>query len=224
MWFITALLVILVFLLLVVIMDTSMKLALMITTLYNYDSKKLFIPACLTVIIWGLLILACFRSINKSLDYNAVDMLFSMLFDKTIIEGYKGMFARSIISTFLVGTVLQSFTYYSVNINYQKVTGTIRFSLKKLFKALIEKIFKKKNNNTINMDDSNIQNHKRKGRLSSNIKALAEVKREPKKLTFPRAILTSVISVLFTLLICYGLFIIGTLLSGKVMNIIGKIL
>ena len=116
MWFITALLVILVFLLLVVIMDTSMKLALMITTLYNYDSKKLFIPACLTVIIWGLLILACFRTINKSLDYNAVDMLFSMLFDKTIIEGYKGMFARSIISTFLVGTVLQSCTYYSVNI------------------------------------------------------------------------------------------------------------
>ncbi|MBR2785537.1 MAG: hypothetical protein IKD74_06100 [Clostridia bacterium] len=222
MWFITALLVILVFLLLVVIMDTSMKLALMITTLYNYDSKKLFIPACLTVIIWGLLILACFRTINKSLDYNAVDMLFSMLFDKTIIEGYKGMFARSIISTFLVGTVLQSFTYYSVNINYQKVTGTIRFSLKKLFKAIIEKIFKKKNNDVVDANASVIS--KRRGRLSSNIKALAEVKREPKKLTFPRAILTSVISVLFTLLICYGLFKIGTLLSGKVMTIIGKIL
>ena len=222
MWFITALLVILVFLLLVVIMDTSMKLALMITTLYNYDSKKLFIPACLTVIIWGLLILACFRSINKSLDYNAVDMLFSMLFDKTIIEGYKGMFARSIISTFLVGTVLQSFTYYSVNINYQKVTGTIRFSLKKLFKSIIEKIFKKKNNDVVDANASVVS--KRRGRLSSNIKALAEVKREPKKLTFPRAILTSVISVLFTLLICYGLFKIGTLLSGKVMTIIGKIL
>lgn len=222
MWFITALLVILVFLLLVVIMDTSMKLALMITTLYNYDSKKLFIPACLTVIIWGLLILACFRTINKSLDYNAVDMLFSMLFDKTIIEGYKGMFARSIISTFLVGTVLQSFTYYSVNINYQKVTGTIRFSLKKLFKAIIEKIFKKKNNDVVDANASVVS--KRRGRLSSNIKALAEVKREPKKLTFPRAILTSVISVLFTLLICYGLFKIGTLLSGKVMTIIGKIL
>ena len=222
MWFITALLVILVFLLLVVIMDTSMKLALMITTLYNYDSKKLFIPACLTVIIWGLLILACFRTINKSLDYNAVDMLFSMLFDKTIIEGYKGMFARSIISTFLVGTVLQSFTYYSVNINYQKVTGTIRFSLKKLFKAIIEKLFKKKNNDVVDANASVVS--KRRGRLSSNIKALAEVKREPKKLTFPRAILTSVISVLFTLLICYGLFKIGTLLSGKVMTIIGKIL
>ena len=222
MWFITALLVILVFLLLVVIMDTSMKLALMITTLYNYDSKKLFIPACLTVIIWGLLILACFRTINKSLDYNAVDMLFSMLFDKTIIEGYKGMFARSIISTFLVGTVLQSFTYYSVNINYQKVTGTIRFSLKKLFKAIIEKIFKKKNNDVVDANASVVS--KRRGRLSSNIRALAEVKREPKKLTFPRAILTSVISVLFTLLICYGLFKIGTLLSGKVMTIIGKIL
>lgn len=222
MWFITALLVILVFLLLVVIMDTSMKLALMITTLYNYDSKKLFIPACLTVIIWGLLILACFRTINKSLDYNAVDMLFSMLFDKTIIEGYKGMFARSIISTFLVGTVLQSFTYYSVNINYQKVTGTIRFSLKKLFKAIIEKIFKKKNNDVVDANTSVVS--KRRGRFSSNIKALAEVKREPKKLTFPRAILTSVISVLFTLLICYGLFKIGTLLSGKVMTIIGKIL
>ena len=43
MWLLIALVAILVFLLLVVIMDTSMKLALMITTLYNYDTKKLFI-------------------------------------------------------------------------------------------------------------------------------------------------------------------------------------
>lgn len=209
MWLITALLVILVFLLLVVIMDTSMKLALMITTLYNYDSKKLFIPACLTVIIWGLLILACFNTINKSLDNNAVDMLFSMLFDKTLIQGYEGVFARALISTFLVGTVLQSFTYYSVNINYQKVTGTIRFSLKKLINALLDKIFKNRA-------------QKRKQRQGANANsALTEVARGPRKLTFIRAIITSVISVLFTLLICYGLFIIGTLLSDKVMSFLG---
>ena len=89
MWLITALLVILVFLLLVVIMDTSMKLALMITTLYNYDSKKLFIPACLSVIVWALLILACFNTINKSLDNNAVDMLFSMIFDRSLKKNHR---------------------------------------------------------------------------------------------------------------------------------------
>ena len=42
MWLITALLVVVIFLLLVIIMDTAMKLALMITTLYNYDTKKTF--------------------------------------------------------------------------------------------------------------------------------------------------------------------------------------
>ena len=145
MWLITALLVILVFLLLVVIMDTSMKLALMITTLYNYDSKKLFIPACLSVIVWALLILACFNTINKSLDNNAVDMLFSMIFDRSLINGYVGVFVKALLSTFIVGTILQSFTYYSVNINYQKFGGTIRFSIKKLFKAIFSKIFKKNN-------------------------------------------------------------------------------
>ena len=61
MWLITALLAILIFLLLVVIMDTAMKLALMITTLYNYDTKKLFIPAVLTVILWGILYVILIR-------------------------------------------------------------------------------------------------------------------------------------------------------------------
>ena len=211
MWLITALLVILVFLLLVVIMDTSMKLALMITTLYNYDSKKLFIPACLSVIVWGLLLLACFNTINKSLDNNAVDMLFSMIFDKTLIEGYVGVFVKALLSTFIVGTLLQSLTYYAVNINYQKVGGTIRFSLKKFFKAIFAKIFKNRNK----------EESSRKG-FGSSTYALTEVERGPKKLTFLRAILTSVISVLFTLVMCYALFMIGTLLSGKVMSFLGK--
>ena len=216
MWLITALLVILVFLLLVVIMDTSMKLALMITTLYNYDSKKLFIPACLSVIVWALLILACFNTINKSLDNNAVDMLFSMIFDRSLINGYVGVFVKALLSTFIVGTILQSFTYYSVNINYQKVGGTIRFSIKKLFKAIFSKIFKK---NNIDENDTTGRCGKR-----SITYALTEVEHEPKKLTFPRAILTSVISVLFTIVMCYALFMIGTLLSDKVMDILGKIL
>ena len=216
MWLITALLVILVFLLLVVIMDTSMKLALMITTLYNYDSKKLFIPACLSVIVWALLILACFNTINKSLDNNAVDMLFSMIFDRSLINGYVGVFVKALLSTFIVGTILQSFTYYSVNINYQKVGGTIRFSIKKLFKAIFSKIFKKNN-----IDENDTVG--RRGKRSITY-ALTEVEHEPKKLTFPRAILTSVISVLFTIVICYALFMIGTLLSDKVMDILGKIL
>lgn len=216
MWLITALLVILVFLLLVVIMDTSMKLALMITTLYNYDSKKLFIPACLSVIVWGLLILACFNTINKSLDNNAVDMLFSMIFDRSLINGYVGVFVKALLSTFIVGTILQSLTYYSVNINYQKVGGTIRFSIKKLFKAIFSKLFKK--NNKIENETTG-----RRGKRSITY-ALTEVEHEPKKLTFLRAILTSVISVLFTLVMCYALFMLGTLLSDNIMGILGKIL
>ena len=48
--------------------------------------------------------------------------------------------------------------------------------------------------------------------------ALSEVQRGPKKLTFIRAIITSVISMLITLAVCYGLFMIGTLLSNKVIT------
>ena len=140
MWLITALLVILIFLLLVVIMDTSMKLALMITTLYNYDTKKLFIPAALTVILWALLLFGCFNSINANLNNNAIDILFAMVFDRTLIEGYQGILIKTLLSTFLIGTLLQSFTYYTVNINYQKITGTVRFSIKKIIKKIYLKI------------------------------------------------------------------------------------
>lgn len=199
MWLITALVVILIFLILIVIMDTSMKLALMITTLYNYDTKKLFIPATLTVTLWTLLILGCFNSINTSLDNNAIDILFSMIFDNTIIEEYKGVLIKTLLSTFLMGTLLQSFTYYAVNINYQKITGTVRFSVKKVFKRLYLKLFKR------NLTEKQIQS------------ALSEIQRGPKKLTFVRAIITSIISVIITVLVCYALFEIGTLLSNKVL-------
>ncbi len=199
MWLITALVVILIFLILIVIMDTSMKLALMITTLYNYDTKKLFIPAALTVTLWTLLILGCFNSINTSLDNNAIDILFSMIFDNTIIEEYKGVLIKTLLSTFLMGTLLQSFTYYAVNINYQKITGTVRFSIKKVFKKLYLKVFKR------NLTEKQIQS------------ALSEIQRGPKKLTFVRAIITSIISVIITVLVCYALFEIGTLLSNKVL-------
>lgn len=200
MWLITALLVILIFLLLVVIMDTSMKLALMITTLYNYDTKKLFIPATLTVILWAVLFFGCFNSINADMNNNAIDILFAMVFDRSLIEGYEGILIKALISTFLIGTLLQSFTYYTVNINYQKITGTVRFSMKKIFKKLYLKIFKK------DLTENQINS------------ALSEVQRGPKKLTFVRAIITSVISVLITIVVCYGLFMLGTLLSNKVLN------
>ena len=200
MWLITVLLVILIALVLIVIMDTSIKLALMITTLYNYETKKLFIPATLTVFLWAILLVGCYNSINTSLDGNAIDIIFSMIFDNTLISEYSPVLIKTLLSTFLIGTLLQSFTYYTVNINYQKVTGTVRFSLKKLIRNLCKKIFKKdifkKENNS----------------------SLSEIQRGPKKLTFGRAIMTSIISVIITAIVCIVLFLIGNALSSKVIT------
>ena len=88
MWFMAILLCILVGLILIVIMDTSMKLALMITTLYNYETKKLFIPATLTVILWTILFIGCFNSINVALNNNALDIIFTMIFEHSILDQY----------------------------------------------------------------------------------------------------------------------------------------
>ena len=49
--------------------------------------------------------------------------------------------------------------------------------------------------------------------------SLSEIQRGPKKLTFVRAIITSVISMLITIVLCYLLFMVGTLLSEKFINI-----
>ena len=200
MWLITVLLVILIALVLIVIMDTSMKLALMITTLYNYETKKLFIPATLTVFLWAILLVGCFNSINTSLDGNAIDIIFSMIFDNTLISEYSPVLIKTLLSTFLIGTLLQSFTYYTVNINYQKVTGTVRFSLKKLIRNLCKKIFKK---DIFKKESSS---------------SLSEIQRGPKKLTFGRAIMTSIISVIITAIVCIVLFLIGNALSSKVIT------
>lgn len=201
MWLIVVLLAILVALILIVIMDTAMKLALMITTLYNYDTKKLFIPATLTVILWAVLLLGAFNSINTALDNNAFDIMFAMIFDHSIIAQYKDVMIKPLLSAFVIGTILQSLTYYTVNINYQKITGSVRFSAKKLVKTVVKKVFKK-----------DILTGK-------NNASLSEVQRGPKKLTFIRAILTSIISVIITVLVCYGLFVLGNVLSDKVLSI-----
>ena len=200
MWLITILLVILIALVLIVIMDTAMKLALMITTLYNYETKKLFIPATLTVFLWAILLVGCYNSINTSLDGNAIDIIFSMIFDNTLISEYSPVLIKTLLSTFLIGTLLQSFTYYTVNINYQKVTGTVRFSLKKLIRNLCKKIFKK---DIFKKENSS---------------SLSEIQRGPKKLTFGRAIMTSIISVIITAIVCIVLFLIGNALSSKVIT------
>ena len=200
MWLITVLLVILIALVLIVIMDTSMKLALMITTLYNYETKKLFIPATLTVFLWAILLVGCYNSINTSLDGNAIDIIFSMIFDNTLISEYSPVLIKTLLSTFLIGTLLQSFTYYTVNINYQKVTGTVRFSFKKLIRNLCKKIFKK---DIFKKESSS---------------SLSEIQRGPKKLTFGRAIMTSIISVIITAIVCIVLFLIGNALSSKVIT------
>lgn len=197
MWFATFLLILLIALIIIVIMDTAMKLALMITTLYNYDTKKLFVPATLTVALWTVLLVGCYRTINTQLDNNALDIFFSMIFEHSLITEYKGVIIKSLSSTFLIGTILQSFTYYTVNINYQKVEGAVRFSFKKLFKKIFSKITKK------NIGDTKEN-------------AVAQIERQPKKLTFPRAIITSIISVIITLAAIYGLFVFGEYLSQKI--------
>lgn len=200
MWLITALVVILVTLLLIVIVDTSMKLALMITTLYNYESKKLFIPATLTVVLWTILLIGCYRTINSAMDGNAMDILFSMIFDHELLEQYKLVIIKPIVSTFLLGTFLQSFTYYTVNINYQRVTGSLRFSIKRFISFIFKKIFKK----DLTFGKSKF--------------ALSEIHRGPKKLTFIRAIITSIITIVVTIFICIVLFVIGQGLSKRVLK------
>ena len=123
-----------------------------------------------------------------------------MIFDNKLASEYSPILIKTLLSTFLIGTLLQSFTYYTVNINYQKVTGTVRFSFKKIIRNISKKIFKK--------------DIFKKGNNSS----LSEIQRGPKKLTFGRAIMTSIISVIITVIVCVVLFLIGNALSSEVIT------
>ena len=129
MWLLTTLLILLIFLIILVIISTSMKIGLIITNRHNYDSRKLIIPSILIMIIWMIAILTFYLIFKNTFSNGLEDMILTLVMTPSSITNKKDLIIVGVILT-IITILIQSFTYYAINIDYKKMFGYIRFKVK----------------------------------------------------------------------------------------------
>ncbi len=134
MTFFLILLVLLAILISFVIISTIIKVVLFCIIRYDYDYKYLIVPSIITVIVWSAIVYAWNTAINRILNINILNVYFNSVLNWEQKElDVKGIIIITIICV-VIGIVLQAISYYTVNINYRKISGNIRFFLKKIFR------------------------------------------------------------------------------------------
>lgn len=138
MGFFNFLLIFLIALLMIVIVESIIQIVLFFATGCFYNSRHLILPSTLSIIIWSLCVVGFILTLNLYYDISVGTLLFNVLVTKSsIVEYLPKIFLSAVISS-IIGIILQSFIYYTVNIPYSKISGSIRLK----FKQLID--FKKK--------------------------------------------------------------------------------
>lgn len=129
-----SLIIFLAFLIVYTIVSTIIKLALFLTTRTKYENIRLFIPVILTLIVWGLLIFFCIRTINNYIEKDIFSEIIKLYLTKqSFIPLAKPCLIIFAIFTF-IGIIIQTFTFFAVNIPLEKLFSNIRFAIKKVFK------------------------------------------------------------------------------------------
>lgn len=140
-------------LIVLVIVSTAMKLSLLITRRHNYTNQLLLLPSFLSIIVWGLAFIFLYFIVLKITSQNLEQLLFITLMDPTTMIKTPKLIPIFSVTT-LVAILLQALTYYTININYEKIWGYLRFRLKQIFH-----IQSKENNMTIPKETYHVPFH-----------------------------------------------------------------
>lgn len=189
MWLLSTLLILLVFLIILVIISTSMKIGLIITNRHNYESKLLIIPSILTMILWLIALFTFYLIFKNTFSNGFEDMILTLVMTPSSIEDKSSLLIAGGLISF-IAVLLQSFTYYAINIDYGKIWGFIRFKIKQKLNI------KPKEGNNSNMLPSE----------------------ERFDVPFSTALITSILTFIITISLIFGLYKLGTKLSQKVMS------
>ena len=131
-------LILFIILIVIVIVSTAIKISLLITRRHNYNNQLLIIPSLLSITVWGLAFIFLYFMVLKITSQNLDQLLFTTLMDPTsVIQNSKLILTCSI--TALVAILLQALTYYTININYEKIWGYIRFNIKQVLHIKFKK-------------------------------------------------------------------------------------
>lgn len=168
-----------------------MKIGLIITNRHNYDSKLLIIPAILSMILWGIALFILYLNCQNMFTNGLEDMLLTIIMAPSSIENKnKLLITAGIIVAITV--FLQSFTYYAINIDYQKMWGYIRFKTKQILRIKTKE---------------NVKNKK------------ILLNEEKFNVPFHIAIITSILAFVISSLLVFGLYKLGIKLSQKIISL-----
>lgn len=188
-----SLVILLVFLIIYTVISSIIRVSLYITTRVSYENMRITLPVILSLVTWTLIVSLYIFTVNKYIGKN----VFSEIFDIYIVKGNLATITRPIIVFgiiyLLAGIILQSFTYFTVNVKLENLFSYIRYYICKLFRPLKEKL-----------------------KLKTKQKPENIVSKEPiEELTLGRAFISSIISTLMIILFITILAVIGTTIANK---------
>ena len=124
------------FILLIVytIVSTIIKFTLFLTTKIKFENIRLIIPVVLSLLLWTVILSLYIITLNNYLEFNVFSKIIEMYLQKqSLIELSK---TSIIFLTFYIsiGTLLQTFTYFCVNIKLENIFKYMRYYIVKTFK------------------------------------------------------------------------------------------
>lgn len=145
MWFLWFLISLFILLILITISSTLIGFALKLVTKRSYEQHVLIVPSILSLAIWVVLCLVFIITLNNVFKINILDaFLNNILYFNSSRETSIGKII-GIASIFaLVGVIAQSFTYLTLNIDYNNMIKSIKKKLKLKEKEEVEENIEQK--------------------------------------------------------------------------------
>lgn len=132
-----------IFLIVITIITTIIKLSLMVTTKYKYETYILIVPSVLFILLWGILFFLWFIMSDNYTNGGIVNLAFETVLNSNLnIHDYTPSLICLLICS-VAGIIIQPLIFLSVNIPYSTMRVKLKKQFIKLKKWFIEKLLKK---------------------------------------------------------------------------------
>lgn len=132
-----------IFLIVITIVSTIIKLSLVVTTKYKYETYLLIIPAILFILLWGILFILWFIMTDNYTNGGIINLIFETILNSNInIHNYTPAFICLIICS-IAGIIIQPFIFLTVNIPYNNIRVKIKKQFSNFSRWFTQKILKK---------------------------------------------------------------------------------
>lgn len=193
-----------IFLIVITIITTIIKLSLMVTTKYKYETYILIVPSILFILLWGILFFLWFIMSDNYTNGGIVNLAFETVLNSNLnIHDYTPSLICLLICC-MTGIIIQPLIFLSVNIPYGNIRVTLKKQLIKLKKWFITKILKKDLKPEL-MPTSDVM-----------------IKEKWVKLKYPNALISSIFSFAIIFFAVITLLFCSNIISKKILEKIPK--